>query len=319
MPIDSDVQLVLDRLNAGGIPPLNTMPPAMARQTFEMTAPILDAKNVPIGAVENRRIPGPAGEIPIRIYTPVTAPAGPLGVLIYFHGGGFVIGSLNTHDAPCRLVANGAGVKVISVDYRLAPEHKFPAAVEDCQAATAWVSDNAAELGIDPDRIAVGGDSAGGNLAAVVSQWARSAGGRPAIRFQLLIYPVTDAVNTTPSRETCGKGYFLETELMTWFFAQYFAPGTNPRDPRLSPLLVDDLSGLPPAYVLTAEFDPLRDEGAAYADKLRAAGVPVTYVLGEGMIHGFWNMSGLVKAAGAAIAAASEALRAALETAPASV
>ncbi len=312
MALDPQVKTILERMTASQLPPLHTLGAPQARMMFDTTALVLDAKNVPIGATEDRKVPGAGGEIPIRVYTPVNAPAGPLPALVFFHGGGFVIGSIKTHDAPCRLVANAAGCKVVSVEYRLAPEHKFPAAVEDCFAAANWVAENGASIGVDSKRLAVGGDSAGGNLTAVVCQLAKAAGNKPNIAFQLLIYPTTDAVNQTASRRDCSKGYFLETELMTWFYDHYVNSGTDRHDLRISPLLAPDLSGLPPAYVITAGFDPLRDEGAAYAAKLKAAGVPTTHVNYEGMIHGFWNMSGVIDKAKDAINDASAALKKAL-------
>jgi len=310
MTLDPQVKFVLERMAASPLPPLHTMPPAQARQMFDMTALALDAKNVPIGATKDMKIPGPGGQIPIRIYTPVGKTESELlPGLVFFHGGGFVIGSIQTHDAPCRLLANGSECRVISVDYRLAPEHKFPAAVEDCFAATQWVAGNGKEIGVDSSKLAVGGDSAGGNLSAVVCQLAKANGNSPKISFQLLVYPTTDATTDTNSRKEMGKGYFLETEMMDWFMENYGGANGNREDARFSPLLANDLSGLPPAYVITAGFDPLKDEGEAYAKKLLDAAVPTTYISYAGMIHGFWNMSGVIDVAKESISEACAALK----------
>jgi acetyl esterase len=213
-------------------------------------------------------------------------------VLVYLHGGGWVIGTLDSYDATCRELAQGAGCVVVSVDYRLAPEHRYPAAPEDCYAAVQWVAANAASLGADAKRLAVGGDSAGGNLSAVVSQMARDRGG-PAIRFQLLIYPVTDADFTRRSYVDNAEGYLLTTASMRWFWDHYVPEQAKRAEPYASPLRAADLSGLPPAWVCTAEFDPLRDEGEAYAKRLQQAGVSTTLTRFDGLIHGFVSM-GLV-------------------------
>jgi acetyl esterase/lipase len=231
---------------------------------------------------------------------------------MFFHGGGFVICNLDTHDRLCRSLANASGCAVVSVDYRLAPEHKFPAAVEDAYSATRYVAEHAAEFGIDPNRIAVGGDSAGANLATVVALMARDRGG-PALKFQLLIYPVTDFTDhATESEREYGKGYFLDEEVMDWFADQYFAPETDRHLPYASPLKASDLRGLPPAFVITGECDPLRDQGEAYADKMRSAGVPVVLKRYEGMIHPFLSLAGIVDAGRAAIKDSAVAMREAL-------
>jgi acetyl esterase len=291
-----------------GAPPFEEMTVEQAREAIlgmrELAGPPEE-----VAKVEDRTIPGPSGvQIPFRIYTP--SGQGPLPVLAYFHGGGWVIGNLETVDAPCRALANGAGCVVVSVDYRLAPEHTFPAAAEDCYAATRWVAEHAAELGGDPRRIAVGGDSAGGNLAAVVSLMARDRGG-PALVFQLLVYPVTDYSYDTPSYQENAEGYLLTRGAMVWFWDHYLSGGQDGRHPHASPLRAESLANLPPALVITAEYDPLRDEGEAYAKRLEQAGVPVTLTRYPGMIHGFFQMGGVLEGGRRAITQAAEALRSA--------
>jgi acetyl esterase len=306
MALDSHVKALLDQMATLKLPKSWEIGPQAARAAMKMS--IFRKGNTPIGKVEDRVIPGPDGDLAVRVYTPLTTNSNVLSGLVFFHGGGFVLGDLDTHDDLCRVLANESGFRVVSVDYRLAPEHPFPAAVDDCFAATKWVAENAAALGIDPKRLAVGGDSAGGNLAAVVSQLARGAG--PAIAFQLLIYPVAQlGAPDTPSMRENARGYFLEKEGMDWF-TRLYAPDKDKRhDPRLSPLQAKDLSRLPPAYVITAGFDPLRDEGRDYADTLDKAGVPVTYVNYPGMVHGFFSMRSLIPKAREAVAAAAAALR----------
>ena len=235
-------------------------------------------------------IDGPA-PIPARHYEPLE-PGGPHPLLVYYHGGGFLYGDLDTHDNVCRILCRHAGAHVLAVDYRLSPEHPFPAAVEDARAALRWAYVNAERLGADPSRIGVGGDSAGGNLAAVTSQLAANDGG-PAPVLQLLIYPVTDFTIRRRSRELFGDGFLLTNAEMDWFEANYLGPGSpQASDPRASPLLATDLSGLPPAFVVTAAFDPLRDEGEAYARALQDAGTPATLRRFPGFIHGFINAAG---------------------------
>lgn len=312
MALDSHVAGLLAQLAANpDAKGLADVPPEAGRGMFHAMAAMFDVKDVPIGKVENRRIPGPAGEIPVRIYTPVAAGTEPLPCLVYYHGGGWVIGDLETHEGACRMLANDSGCRVISVDYRLAPEHVFPAAPEDCFAALKWVAANAQPLGVDPKRIAVGGDSAGGNLSAVVCQMAREAGG-PSIAFQLLIYPATDMALGTGSKKENATGYFLEERTMHYFYDLYVPKGTDENDPRLSPLRAKNFAGLPPAYVITAQYDVLRDEGRLYAEKLKEAGVKVTHVNYDTLIHGFFTMAGVIPAARPAIADAAKAVKAAL-------
>ncbi|MGE3707206.1 MAG: alpha/beta hydrolase [Vicinamibacterales bacterium] len=241
----------------------------------------------PVGAVADRRVPGPAGEVPVRVYTPADVRERDRPAMIWFHGGGWVIGDLDGADFSCRALANRAGCTVVSVDYRLAPEAKFPAAVDDCVAVTEWVAANASALGIDVHRIAVGGDSAGANLATVVSLVARDRRG-PALAFQALVYPATNHSFDTVSYRDNADGYLLTRDSMVWFWTHYLEALEDGANPLASPLRAADLSGLPPAIVLTAEFDPLRDEGEAYAERLRAAGVPVEAYRYDGQIHGFY-------------------------------
>ena len=293
------------------MPKLWEVPPGQGRELYRMMSQTLEPQDVAIGKIENTSFAGPSGDqLKLRIYSPVAGGGAALPALVYFHGGGWVIGDLDTHDALCRTLSNETGARLIAVDYRLAPEHKFPAAADDAFAAVKWVEQNATNLGIDPNRIAVGGDSAGGNLAAVVSLMAKKGG--PHLVYQLLIYPVTQFKAETKSMNAFAQGYVLEKQAMTWFFDQY-APGTDPNDWRVSPLAAPDVSGLPRAYVVTAGFDPLRDEGKAYADKLNRAGVAAVHVDYPGMVHGFFNMSAVLPTAREAIADAAKALRKAFE------
>ncbi|WP_069804426.1 alpha/beta hydrolase [Thermogemmatispora onikobensis] len=305
MPLDPSLRAYLDGLAAMNVPPISALKPQVAREAIAAQLATAQVKE-PVAHVEDRRIPGPAGEIPIRVYRP--AGAGPFPLLVFFHGGGWVICNLDTHDGLCRSLANGAGCVVVSVDYRLAPEHKFPAAPEDCYAATRWVAEHAAELNGDARRLAVGGDSAGGNLTAVVTHLAREQGGPPLV-FQLLIYPATDFTADTPSRRENGQGYNLTLDDMLWFANQYLNSPEEVRNPLVSPMLREDLRGLPPALVITAEYDPLRDEGERYGERLREAGVPVTIHRYEGMIHGFLTPPIPLRQAQDAIAECCQALR----------
>ncbi len=310
MPLDAIVKGLLDQMAANPMPKLWEVPPAQGRELYRMISQTLEPQGLAIGKIENMSFPGPGGDIKLRVYTPVAGGSTALPCLVYFHGGGWVIGDLDSHDALCRTLANESGARVVAVDYRLAPEHKFPAAADDCYAATKWVEENASKLGIDANRIAVAGDSAGGNLAAVVCLMAKKGG--PQLVYQLLIYPVTQFKAETGSMNAFAQGYFLEKQAMTWFFDQY-APGSDPNDWRVSPLAAPDVSGVPKAYVVTAGFDPLRDEGKAYADKLNRAGIAAVYVDYPGMVHGFFSMSGVVPTAREAIADAAKALRKAFE------
>jgi acetyl esterase len=272
---------------------------------------MIGPQGVPVGKVENLNAKGPDGDIPLRVYTPVAAGADALPVLIYFHGGGFVIGNLDTHDGLCRQFANEGGFRVVAVHYRLAPENKFPAAIEDAFAAVQWVEAHAADLGVDANRIAVGGDSAGGALAAEVTQLAKVKGG-PKIAFQLLMFPVTQIGKETSSLRQFAVGYFLDKATLDWFFNHYIPEGTDKTDTRVSPLNAADFKGLPPAYVMLGGYDPLHDEGLAYAKKLQDAGVKVEVADYDGMVHCFIYMQAILPQAVGAVAAAAKAVRAGL-------
>jgi acetyl esterase len=308
MPVDPQVQALLDQMAVG--PGLETMVPAVAREMYA-TMSAMTATGPDVAKVEDRAIPGLSGEIPVRVYTPEGA--GPHPVTVFFHGGGWVIGSVVTHDANCRQLAQGSSSVVVSVDYRLAPEHKFPSAAEDCYAAAKWVAEHAREIGASAERMVVAGDSAGGNLAAAVCLMARDRGG-PAIAHQTLIYPVTNYAFDTVSYRDNGVGYFLSQEGMRWFWGHYLRDEADGRNPYASPMAAESLRELPPALVITAEFDPLRDEGAAYAKRLQSEGVAVTYHCYDGMIHGFIGMTNLLEAGRTAVAEVCAAHRAVFDT-----
>jgi acetyl esterase len=308
MSLHPQCKAFLDSLAASGGPPLEQLPLAEARMVPRALIE-LGGPEEPVFQVEDRVIPGPIQPIPVRVYRPV--PAGTLPALVFFHGGGFVICDLASHDRQCRALANASGCVVIAVDYRLAPEHKFPAAADDAYAATLYVAGHPDEFGIDPGRIAVGGDSAGGNLAAVVTLMARDRGGPP-LGFQLLVYPIVDFEDESPSMHEYGTDHFLTRELMNWFTGQYLANPSDGRLPHASPLNAGDMRGLPPAMVITGECDPLRDQGEAYALKLQNAGVPVELKRYDGMIHPFLSLGGVIDAGRTAMGDAASALRRAL-------
>ena len=304
MPLHPEYAAMLEEMAAAEGPALTDLPVADGRAMYQMMQP--ERPDLAVGDVTDREI----GGVATRIYTP--AGDGPFPIVMMFHGGGWVIGDLVTADAQSREVCAGVGAIVVSVDYRLAPEHVFPAAADDCYAATAWVAENGATLNGDPSRLAVAGDSAGGNLAAVVSQMARDKGG-PAIAFQLLVYPVTDGANfDTVSYRDNADGYMLTTESMHWFWNHYAPAEADRMNPYASPLLAESLESLPPAFVMTAEFDPLRDEGEAYAEKMSAAGNVVMCKRYDGLIHGFFGQSLAVPAARGPMDEAIAALKNAL-------
>ena len=308
--LDPQAKLLIEKAEAAGNPELYELDPPAARKLFLELSMAVAVDPIKVGSVVDQQIPGPTGQILLRFYQPLgvqeNAPA-----LIYFHGGGWVIGDLDSHDGICRWLCARSGCVLVSVDYRMAPEHKFPAPVDDCLAATQWVSANAVALGIDTTRLAVGGDSAGGNLAAVVAQQARNCGG-PEIAYQLLIYPATDLTMAAPSHQELAEGYRLTKPLMEWFVNHYLNNYAERSNPKASPLLNADLNGLPPALVITAGFDPLRDEGVHYADKLAAAGVETAHVCYDGMIHGFFSMGGWLEKSREALDYAAERLGEAL-------
>ncbi len=286
MPLHPEYDAMLKQLAATPGPALNDMPVADARAMYRMMRPA--APDLEVAKVQDRSIPGPAGAIPTRIYTP--AGDGPFPILVYLHGGGWVIGDLETADAISREFCQRVGCVVVSVDYRLAPEHRFPAAVDDSYAATKWVADNAAALNGNANKLAVAGESAGANLAAVVSHMARDGKG-PAIAYQLLAYPVTGADFTTGSYRANAEGYLLTRAGMEWFWNTYCPNVADRTNPLATPLNAKNFAKLPPALIMTAEFDPLRDEGEAYAGKLKSAGVAVEYIRFDGLIHDFLAMS----------------------------
>jgi acetyl esterase len=299
---------LLDRQAASGRPPLERQSVAQARAFHLRDAAALNGEAVPVAAVADRTVPGPAGELPVRIYTPEGT--APFPIVVFFHGGGWVLGTLDTYDPLCRALAAATPAVVVSVGYRLAPEHRWPAAAEDAYAATLWVSRNAAELGGAQHRVAVAGDSAGGNLAAVVALAARDRGG-PAIAFQLLVYPALDAAGDTASWREHAEGFYLTAAGMRWYWDHYLG-GADGMAPDASPLRAAFAGGLPPALVVGAEHDVLRDEGEAYAARLREAGVDATATRAAGMVHGFLRWRAVTPTADTALQEAAAALRSAL-------
>ena len=309
--LDASAAQVLALVRLANRPSYETLSPAEARQMYRDARSAVSPDPPEVASVRDLSAPGPGGEIPLRLYRGAgTDPAAALPVLMFFHGGGWVIGGIDTHDVVCRWLANAAECAVVSVDYRLAPDAKFPAALDDCLAATNFVVAQAASLGIDGSRVAVGGDSAGGNLAAVVCLHARDHGG-PQLRMQVLLYPATEFAMSHPSHATRGEGYVLTTKLMVWFRGQYLRSAVDMADWRASPLRAESFSGLPPAYVVTAGFDPLCDEGEDYARRMAAAGGRVTVKTLPGQIHGFMTMGRLIPEAAIAAQEAGQALKAA--------
>lgn len=307
------VAVLLERVAKSPLPQYFTVPPHVARRIYHDTREATLPPSPPVAEEKLMVIPGPACPIALRAYRPAgSKPAEALPALLFFHGGGWVIGDLDTHDVLCRQLANGARCAVFSIDYRMGPENPFPGAVEDCVGATAYVAAQAKSLGVDASRIAVAGDSAGGNLAAVVALHARDHGG-PKLCFQLLIYPATDQHYAFPSIERNGEGLLLTKAAMHYFRAQYLPDKADWTDWRASPLLAKSLANLPPAFVLTAGFDPLVDEGRAYAERLAKEGVEVAYLEYPDMVHGFLPMGGVLDTANQAVADCSARLRGAFE------
>jgi acetyl esterase len=312
MPLDPLVAAMRAERMAGGATPLYELTLAEARAADLADIRAAGGKVEPVFEVTDATFPGPDGELPVRVYRP--SAGRPLATLVYFFGGGWTLGGIDTSDGVCRALANAAGCLVVTPGYRLAPEHPFPAAVHDCLAAVNWVAGNADALGADPTRIAVGGDSAGGNLAAVTALRARDQG--PPLAAQLLVYPNTCHRADTDSLRDNGDRWMFNRHSVDWYWRNYLPDPGAGRDPRVSPLLATDLSGLAPALVITAEYDPLRDEGERYAERMRAAGVPVELTRYDGMAHGFFTMSGVLPDARRAVAQAAGFLRDTLRSAP---
>jgi acetyl esterase len=317
MAIDPDARLVLDMIAAAKRPAFETLTPEEARGFYSAGRTVLQPEPEEVATVRNLTAPGPNGPVPLRLYRASgTELTEKLPVLIYYHGGGWVLGDLDSHDQVCRRFANLTGACVVSVDYRLAPEHRFPAAVADSAAATRWIINNAAALGVDPARVAVGGDSAGGNLAAVMAIMARDMY-LPPIGFQLLIYPATDMAMQTGSVQRVTTGFPLTAATMKWFVDLYLSSPAEVMDWRASPIRAVDLSGTAPAFVLTCTHDPLCDEGIAYARRLEQEGVRVTHLHIGDQMHGFLTMGRLIRASDTALLVMSAALRAAWSGRPA--
>lgn len=311
------VQALIDLINQSGLPPTHTLAPAEARATYRARREFTQPASPAVAEVRDLHIAGAAGDIPLRAYRPIGAyPSSVLPVLVYYHGGGWVIGDLDTHDTLCRELANGSGCAVVSVDYRLAPEHRFPAAFDDALAAARWVAEHASELKVDPARLAVGGDSAGGNLAAAVTLAARDdTDGRGPLRiaYQLLIYPGMDMRRGHASHQTNGEGYVLTKDTISYFMSHYVPDASQHTDWRASPQLAPSHSNLPPGLVITAGYDPLVDEGLDYARALSAAGNQVSYVCFSRQIHSFITMGKVLEEANTAVTLCAAELRRALQ------
>jgi acetyl esterase len=314
--LEPDVQLILSLRERLKAPPIETLPLVEAREVYRRECAVGTGRVTPVKSVRDLTIDGADGPLRARHYAPYDEPGGPRPLLVFLHGGGFVIGDLDTHDAPCRILCRHAGVHVLAVDYRLSPEHEFPAGVDDALAALRWAVEHAGALGADPERVAIGGDSAGGNLSAVASQLAARDGG-PAPALQLLLYPATDATKRRPSYDLFGEGFALTSGMIDWFVGHYILEGADPADPRRSPLMAEDKSGLAPAIVVTAGYDPLRDEGEEYAAALSDAGVPVVARRFPGLFHGFIHSAGVSPSSRAALIEVAGMTRAALAAPPA--
>lgn len=297
--LDGRAQWFLKLLAHGKQPPLHTLSVVEAREDYDAFMQLLGGRPAPVSEIVDRTVPGPAGPMRVRIYRPAGTVARLLPAILYFHGGGWVLGSLEGYDLACRYFCARSGCAVVAVDYRLAPEHKFPAAVDDAQGAYRWLAEQAVPLGLDPDRIVVAGDSAGGTLAAVVAQTSRGEPHPPCLQW--LIYPATDLAGSSVSHRSCGDGFLLTEAAMTWFRTHYLQGESEIDDPRASPLRAADVSGVAPVLIFTAGFDPLRDDGQAYAERLQAAGVKVVHREFETLIHGFVGMRGVLHAAARAM------------------
>ncbi len=302
-----EIQAIVDMMAAAPGPPAHEVPIAQARAAHDKETEVMSGPGEAVAEVGERIAPGPGGDVPIRVYTPKEAPDGPLPLVAYVHGGGWVMGTVDGFDPLCRALANAARAIVASIEYRLAPEHPFPAAMDDVRAAVRWLHASAAELGADPDRIAIAGDSAGGNLATVTARRLRDEGGPP-IRYQALIYPVTDSALNTPSYRESSDGLGLTALSMQRYWRLYL-DGAEGGQPDTSPLRTPDLRGMPPAFILTVEDDVLRDEGEAYAKALEEAGVPVTLRRYDGPIHGFIRWLAKTELARGAVDDVAAALR----------
>jgi acetyl esterase/lipase len=312
MPLDRHAKRLLDMIAAGRSDQATELSAESLRRSMIRLAEAADARHVPIGRVEERTAPGGDGDIPIRIYAPCESGTDRLPCIVYFHGGTGVFCDIGTHDGLCRMLANSSGCRLISVGYRLAPEHPFPAGIEDARVVTSWIAENAALLQVDPERLVVAGDSAGATIAAVVCQIAHGKG--PRIALQVLLCPVTDLAAETESRLAFAEGYFIERSTLEWAKVVYCG-GAELSDPRVSPLRATSFDGLPPAHVHTAEFDPMRDEGEAYARALEAAGVPVQYTCHAGLIHHFYCMAGAIPQARVVLSSVGAEIRVAVNPA----
>lgn len=312
MPLDPDAEKLIGMIREAGRPPMETLSPDEARKAFQAGRTVTQPDPQDVAEVRDLSCPGPHGTIPLRVYRPIgTAADEVLPALVYYHGGGWLLGDLDSHDVQCRHYANGAKCRVVSVDYRMAPEYRFPAAVDDCAAATAWVFEHAKALGVDAKRVAVAGDSAGGNLAAVIALMARD-GDLPAIAFQVLVYPVTDLAMAFGSYERITSGVPLTSKTMDWFINHYVPAVQDRANWRASPLRAADLAGVAPALVLTASYDPLCDEGVAYAERLEREGVRVIHLHFSDQLHGFVGQGRIIQAGLMALDMMSAALKKAL-------
>jgi acetyl esterase len=313
MPLDRQAKRLLEMIAAGRRDRVAELSAETLRRSMMQLAEVADIRRIQIDRIDDRLVPAPTGDVPIRIYTPCAASADRLPCIVYFHGGTGVFCGIETHDGLCRMLANSSGCRVVSVGYRLAPENPFPAGLDDATFATSWIAEHADELEIDRDRIIVAGDSAGGTLAAVICQRAAREGA-PRIVLQVLLCPVTDLVRESESRRIFAEGYFIERSTLEWAKSVYCA-GSELSDARLSPLLAPSFAGLPPAHIHTAEFDPMRDEGEAYGNALAAAGVSVQYTCHRGLIHHFYCMAGAIPQARAVLVSIGGAIRASVNAA----